>query len=245
MSHGAIVSADIAVPDHARELHFYARVLRTGKEPLWRDYLKNNLGMPIIGVGERTEPYADLPLQWMPHIQVADVAASVERAQARGGRVLMRAGNDWAVLAAPNGAAFGLVPVAPADAPDPSGPVGRIGWVDLTVPDAAATRDFYREVVGWTTQDVAMKDGDATYADFNMLKADGEPAAGVCHARGPNTYLPPVWMIYLLVGDATESVRRVKDEGGQVLKAVTGDDGRVAFAAIRDPAGAALMLYQA
>ncbi len=38
----------------------------------------NNLGLPIIGLGETNEDYANLPLQWMPHIQVDDVAASVE-----------------------------------------------------------------------------------------------------------------------------------------------------------------------
>lgn len=42
------------------------------------------------------------------------------------------------------------------------------------------------------------------YADFNMLGDDGEPAAGVCHARGVNVGLPPVWMIYLPVGDLAE-----------------------------------------
>lgn len=66
---GATFSADIAVPEHPREVHFYSRVLTTGEKPLWREDLMNNLGLPIIGLGERTAEYADLPLQWMPHIQ--------------------------------------------------------------------------------------------------------------------------------------------------------------------------------
>ena len=77
---GGILSADIAVPEHEREVRFYSRVLSTGENPLWREDLMNNLGMPIIGLGARIPEYAHLPLQWMPHIQVADVAASVERA---------------------------------------------------------------------------------------------------------------------------------------------------------------------
>lgn len=39
---GAILSADIAVPEHERELGFYSRVLTTGESPLWRDDLMNN-----------------------------------------------------------------------------------------------------------------------------------------------------------------------------------------------------------
>jgi hypothetical protein len=68
---GGVLSADIAVPEHEREVRFYARVLGTGAEPFWREDLMNNHGAPIIGLGERVPEYAQLPLQWMPHIQVA------------------------------------------------------------------------------------------------------------------------------------------------------------------------------
>src|SRR4051794_19949208 len=116
---GAVFSADIAVPEHEREMRFYSRVLSTGHDPLWREEdLMNNLGLPIIGLGARSAEYADLPLQWMPHIQVADVAASVQHALDLGGSVLMHAkDNDgtsqWAVLLDPNRAAFGIIPIVP------------------------------------------------------------------------------------------------------------------------------------
>src|SRR5690606_28972082 len=113
---GTVLSADIAVPEHEREVRFYSRVLGTGERPLWRDDLMNNLGMPVIGLGAQSPEYAGLPLQWMPHIQVADVAASAQRAADLGGRVLMheKSGDgvsQWAVLFDPNGAAFGIIPV--------------------------------------------------------------------------------------------------------------------------------------
>ena len=55
---GGILSADIAVPEHEREVRFYSRVLSTGENPLWREDLMNNLGMPIIGLGARSAGYA-------------------------------------------------------------------------------------------------------------------------------------------------------------------------------------------
>ena len=92
---GAVFSAGIAVPEHEREVRVYPRVLSTGEAPLWREAdLMNNVGMPIIGLGARSAEYADLPLQWMPHIQVADVAASVQRALDLGGSVSMHAKDD-------------------------------------------------------------------------------------------------------------------------------------------------------
>tara|TARA_R110002072_G_scaffold302758_1_gene488466 strand:+ start:11060 stop:11857 length:798 start_codon:yes stop_codon:yes gene_type:complete len=253
---GGTLSADIAVPEHERELRFYSRVLTTGENPLWREDLINNLGMPIIGLGAHKAEYADLPLQWMPHIQVADVAASVERALELGGSELMHGKDDdgnsqWAVLLDPNGAAFGLIPVVSEEAivpkeggaaRDTSARAGCIAWLDLTVSDASTTRDFYRQVIGWSVQDVAMEHAGERYADYNMLGDDGSPAAGVCHARGANLGLPVAWMIYLPVGDLAESLRRVRDEGGKVIKATQGADGEYAYAAIQDPVGACFAL---
>jgi len=256
---GAVFSADVAVPEHEREVRFYSRVLSTGEHPLWREEdLMNNLGMPIIGLGARSPEYAHLPLQWMPHIQVADVAASVECAVERGGSVLMHTQDEggqsqWAVLLDPNGAAFGIIPVVPAEAISPGEgsawtdagtSVGRIAWLDLTVADAPTTRDFYREVVQWSVQEVDMNDGDERYADYNMLGEDGEPVAGVCHARGINAGLPAVWMIYVPVGDLAESLRRVKENGGEVIQAQPSAAAGHRFAVIRDPVGAHLALMQ-
>ena len=48
---GGVLSADIAVPDHEREVAFYSKVLTSGDQPLWRDDLMNNLGTPVIGLG--------------------------------------------------------------------------------------------------------------------------------------------------------------------------------------------------
>jgi predicted enzyme related to lactoylglutathione lyase len=239
-------------------VHFYSRVLSTGETPLWRENLMNNRGVPIIGLGARSADHADLPLQWMPHIQVADVAASVERALALSGRQLMHGKDDdgesqWAVLLDPNGAAFGVIPVVSAEALAPTeagglrdapARVGCISWIDLTVSDAPATRDFYRHVIGWSVLDVEMKAESERYADYSMFGDDGNAAAGVCHARGMNTGLPPVWMIYLPVGDLAESLRRVRDGGGKVIRAPRGTNGEYAYAAIQDPVGACLALVQ-
>ncbi|MEM6793625.1 MAG: VOC family protein [Acidobacteriota bacterium] len=245
------MSADIAVPEHDRETRFYQRILGTGENPLWQEDLLNSRGIPIIGLGERTDAYADLPLCWMPHIMVADVASSASRALELGGDELLH-GRDangvsqWAALSDPSGAAFGIIPVVPSESLPPfdeeAPPTGVIAWLDLTIPDAPAVRDFYREVVGWQVEDVAMKDGDEAYADFNMLGGDGKPAAGVCHARGVNAGLRPTWMLYLPVGDLEESLRRVRQEGGAVLKEVRGSSGECTCAFIEDPLGIAIGL---
>lgn len=253
---GRTPSADIAVPEHARVLRFYARVLGTGETPLWRADLMNNRGMPIIGLGARTPEYAELPLLWMPHIQVADVARSAERALGLGGTEVMHGRaedgtSQWAALLDPNGAAFGIIPVLgegeiPPSEDSASGnrvvSVGCISWLDLTVTNASAIRDFYQAVVGWSVQDVGMQDAEERYVDYEMLGDDGSPAAGIRHARGTNLGLPPVWMLHLPVGNLAESLRRVREEGGTIIKETMGVDGDIACAVVQDPVGVNLAL---
>ena len=250
---GRVPTADIAVPEHERELQFYSHVLTTGESPLWREDLTNNLGTPIIGLGERGPEYENLPLQWMPHIQVADVAASAARALALGGREIMHQKDEsgrsqWAALLDPNGAAFGIIPAVadqaiPSIGPGASSEIGgRISWLDLTVSDAFATRDFYRHVVGWSVQDVEMEDAGGRYADYALCTPGGTAVAGVCHARGVNRALPPVWLICLPVGDLAQSLGRVQEGGGEVVDTRTGSGGESVYAVIRDPVGVFLAL---
>jgi predicted enzyme related to lactoylglutathione lyase len=119
-------------------------------------------------------------------------------------------------------------------------PVGTIVWRDLTVPDAAAIRDFYARVVGWRYESVSM----GTYTDFTMFPPGGtDPAAGVCYARGPNADFPPQWLIYIVVEDVDQSAEDCVKLGGAVVAPPRGMMGG-RFCVIRDPAGAVCALYQ-
>lgn len=157
--------------------------------------------------------------------------------------------SQWAVLLDPNGAAFGVIPVGPMEMipgglakSGPDRPTGRIAWLDLTVPDAPATRDFYEAVIGWRGEEVAMRDGDESYADYAVLGGAGSATAGICHARGVNAGLPAVWLIYLPVADLEESLHRVEEEGGSVLRVVHGSDGKARYGVVSDPVGACFAL---
>ena len=120
-------------------------------------------------------------------------------------------------------------------------PIGSIGWCDLTVGGADAVRDFYRDVVGWTSTDVDM----GGYADYVMSQPfNGAATTGVCWARGANAGLPPVWLVYFVVASLETSLVQVRERGGKVLrKPASSGGGR--FAVVRDPAGAVCALYEA
>jgi predicted enzyme related to lactoylglutathione lyase len=114
-------------------------------------------------------------------------------------------------------------------------------WVDLTVDGAEQIRDFYREVVGWTSSDVDM----GGYHDYCMNQPeDGKTVAGICHARGLNAGLPPQWIVYVNVEDLERSMARCEALGGQVVAPPRdyGAEGR--YAVVRDPAGAVFALFE-
>lgn len=121
------------------------------------------------------------------------------------------------------------------------GKIGSIGWADLTVENATQLRDFYGEVVGWSATGLEM----GGYSDFCMNEPQTENAvAGICHARGLNAEVPPVWLIYLTVAELDVSIAKCVDLGGEVITGprASGSQGR--FCVIRDPAGAVAALFE-
>lgn len=112
---------------------------------------------------------------------------------------------------------------------------GTIAWLDLSVSDAAPVRDFYQAVLGWTTTPVDMNG----YEDYAMGPEGAEPVAGVCHSRGVNLGIPPVWMPYVVVPDLEASLTAVVERGGEIVFRHEGG-----FVFVKDPAGAHIALME-
>ncbi|TWT03620.1 VOC family protein [Planomicrobium sp. CPCC 101079] len=119
-------------------------------------------------------------------------------------------------------------------------PAGKIIFTDLTVEHAEVTRDFFKQVIGWTHEDVAMGD----YADYMMKASDGVPAAGICHQAGENKGLPPVWLVYFGVHDLNASLEACKKLGGVIHTELKGEVKTGSFAVIEYPEGAFCALSQ-
>jgi len=116
--------------------------------------------------------------------------------------------------------------------------VGKVEWMDLTVPDAGQLQKFYTSVVGWASNDVDM----GSYSDFNLnLPGTEDTIAGVCHSRSNNDNIPSQWLIYVRVESVADSAERCKKMGGEVLDGPRRMGGSN-FCVIKDPAGAVMAL---
>ncbi len=118
--------------------------------------------------------------------------------------------------------------------------IGEIVWHDLTIPNADEVRDFYQNVLGWTSSEF---DGDFVMSADGAAEGSVTGTTGVCFARGSNADLPPVWLIYIQVASVEVTCQRVRDEGGSVVTGPRLMGGR-AFAVIKDPAGAVLAIIE-
>ncbi len=118
--------------------------------------------------------------------------------------------------------------------------VGDILWQDLSIENAVEVRDFYRKIIGWD----CIPEDMGGYEDYHMvIPPTDNSVAGICHARGENADLPPVWLICIAVEDVDGSAQSCEELGGEVVVQPR-FMGYGRFCVIRDPAGAVCALYR-
>jgi predicted enzyme related to lactoylglutathione lyase len=125
---GDVFWLDLFTPEPARAAAFYAALagyeVDVGQVAGRPRTLLSSRGIARAGIA-RMDPGPARP-QWLPYFLVEDVAATLERAQAAGGRVVLPPRADIlegnvAVIADPQGAALGIVRWT-SDAPAPGAP---------------------------------------------------------------------------------------------------------------------------
>jgi predicted enzyme related to lactoylglutathione lyase len=120
---------------------------------------------------------------------------------------------------------------------------GTFCWVGLATSDVAAARAFYGSLFGWQAE--ALDAGAA--GAYTILRHGGKEVA-ILYRQQPQARAagaPPHWTSYISVDDADATAARANELGGAaVFRAAFDvlDAGRVA--AIRDPAGAIVSLWQ-
>jgi predicted enzyme related to lactoylglutathione lyase len=111
-------------------------------------------------------------------------------------------------------------------------------WVDLSSGDAAASRQFYSQLFGWTV-DV---NPDPQYGGYGRATIDGKDVAGISPTQTPEQ--PTNWSFYIGTDDAEATSRSVEAAGGKIVAPVfdVGDQGRMAV--FQDPTGAYISVWQ-
>jgi predicted enzyme related to lactoylglutathione lyase len=121
-------------------------------------------------------------------------------------------------------------------------PHGTFSWADCSSTDAAKTKQFYMDLMGWDAVDEPLGDG-MVYTNFELK---GEKVAGLGQmmpdqqAQG----IPSYWTSYINVDDVRAVIANVAAAGGSVVVDALDIFEEGVMAVIMDPGGAMVGLWQ-
>ena len=104
--------------------------------------------------------------------------------------------------------------------------------------DEAASRTFYGELFGWTSESAG-----EDYGGYVNFARDGVAVAG-CMQKEPQSPIPDTWSVYLATADADATVAEVGPNGGQVMFPPMDVQELGRMSMVVDPSGAAVGLWQ-
>ncbi|WP_330460286.1 VOC family protein [Streptomyces sp. NBC_00820] len=206
-----------------RQLGPYVRALLDGHE--------------VAGIGQ-LPPELRLPVAWTPYLTSDDVDRAADQVRLCGGTVAvgpLDAAEDgrMAIASDPSGAVFGIWQGAAHPGTTITGVPGAPVWNELHTYETVGVAKFYETVFGYAEEPEVSAD-----FDYVNLYVEGRPVAGL---RGMGHTLPrdrgSHWLTHFEVADADDTLRRVVQLGGQVVRASQETaHGRVATVADREGA---------
>jgi predicted enzyme related to lactoylglutathione lyase len=238
---GKVIWHDLVTPDLDAAERFYGELFGWQFETLSSDYkLASNNGQLIGGVARLQDKQRTS--HWLPLVSVPDVDSAVSKTTSAGGVQLLRPFDlpkrgQVALVADPQGAAFGVVKSASGDPADRAAGLHDWLWHEVWVDDPARAVSFYRDLLGYQ-QSVDQAFGQ----EYVYLSANGKPRVGIVQKASPE--IGDTWVAYVRVQDVNATAAKAASLGGKVLMAPTQQvrDGSVAI--IADPNGAGLVVQE-
>jgi predicted enzyme related to lactoylglutathione lyase len=244
---GTFSWVDLATTDADAAKKFYTIVFgwEATDEPAGPDMVYTRMrydGKSIGALYTMTKEMLDrkIPPHWMSYVSVENADETATKARELGATLQMEPSDvmdagRMAVIEDPTGAVFAVwQPKIHTGAELRNEPVS-LCWNELLTTDVDKAGAFYRELFGWNpvTQHMAG-------VEYTSFMVDEKTAAGgLMEIRSEmGEGIPPNWFIYFQVEDCDETVSKVRESGGKVLKdPLTMEDvGR--FAIIEDAQGA-------
>jgi predicted enzyme related to lactoylglutathione lyase len=228
-----VVRFEVGAADHQPLVAFYAELFGWDMRTISESYtlVDTRGGQGLIGGVGRSgtgDPWVSF------YVEVDDLEATLERAEALGGRtavpVLELPGMAFAMFDDPDGLLVGLMRAgATADAVTgrPSdGDGAAVDWFEVLGSDAGRSQAFYRELFGWEVPGGAY--GQVTAGIGGGIGAGGEDRWATVYASVP---------------DVEACLARAEALGGTRVYGPKPVDDHTGTGAFRDPAGTLFGVY--
>jgi predicted enzyme related to lactoylglutathione lyase len=241
---GKFVWADLFTSDVAGAQRFYSEVfgwewrwISEHPEHVYGMFYENDIA--VAGVARHQAPDPERAYgRWVHYIATADVEAAAQATTERGGRVMLARQSfanrgDFAVLADPENAPFGVLNSTSGDPPDFRAELGEWLWIGLFSRDPERAGKFYESVFGYAVRGY---DERPDVLEF-MLEAGGFARGGI-GKLGPNSESNPTWVGFVRIEDLDATLAKARAAGGEVLWEPDPEAEKRDLAVVADPFGA-------
>jgi predicted enzyme related to lactoylglutathione lyase len=244
---------DLGAPDVGAAADFYSAVFgwefeSFGPEADGYGVFRQD-GRAVGGVGRLTEEGARPA--WMIYFSTPDADATVGAVERLGGTVRVApldadGEGRMAQFTDPLGGQFAVWQPGKTQGMEAVDEPGTLSWTELCTTDAAAAKEFYGSIFGWSTQDMELPGGGGTYALVTPSGGGQERMQGGI-MQLPAEYLDltggrPYWHPVFGVADCDATVARVTGNGGSVRMGPEDAEGVGRLAVCLDPSGAEFVL---
>jgi len=248
--HGAPAGApcwiDLTSSNVERAQDFYGTVFGWTFEsagPDYNNYINAAKDSHAVAGVMANSPESGAPDAWTTYFDTADINATASALTAAGGSMCMGphevpAKGVMALAIDPSGAMFGLWQPLEHRGFEVIGEAGSPAWHQLTTRSFSAAVDFYRELLGWRTEQVSDTDEfrytTAWFGDEQLL---GVMDGAAFLPEG----VPSQWTIFFGAEDVDKTLQVITDNGGAVIRPAE-DTPYGRLAAASDPTGAVFNL---
>ena len=248
-NHGRFVWYDLLTTDPQAAMAFYSDVIGwktrayapDGSYTMW----VGNQG-PLGGVMTLPEQAKEMgaPSHWMANVEVADLAASVARVRALGGRIFVEPKiipeiGSIAVIGDPQGAAITLFTPSATMASHDSSKAQEFTWNELITTDHEAAFAFYSAVFGW---EMLLDHDMGPMGAYRIFGRHGQRLGGM-FTKPAAMAMPPAWLHYVQVDDLDAAIARAKAGGATLKNGPMEVPGGALVAHLTDAQGAAFALH--
>ena len=220
---GAPCWVDVLSPDPHATVEFYTRLFGWSAEKPseahggYVNFVKD--GARIAGcIGPQQGE--NVLGSWTVYLAVADAKATVDESVARGAHVIAPAADvddlgTMAVITDPGGAAIGLWQPGTHPGFRERGEDATPRWFELWTRDYERTVAFYRDVFGWSTQEM----GGLPDFHYTIATHGDDRLAGIMDASAfLGDGIPSHWSVYFGVADADAAAETIRALGGSILR---------------------------
>jgi predicted enzyme related to lactoylglutathione lyase len=237
---GRFVWHELMTPNRSGAQEFYSKAVGWKAEPWEKDssYMMFTAASGPLGASVETR---EATPQWVPYIGSTDVDAAVEAATRRGATVTtppttLPSAGRYAVLADPQGAAFGVHGSPGEPQPERPAEYGEFHWHELaTTADAGDAFGFYSELFGWEELGRHDMGPIGTYLLFGR---NGKQLGGMFKKGDMGKPGPAYWVGYVRVRNLDDTVEKIKAGRGSLLNGPMDVPGGDRIAQFIDPHGA-------